>query len=662
MNFGKLEYIWLMMLIPGALLLGQLRSKVYRARLDTLASPGLIAPLIGDPKAARQRLRYYTILLVLITSLLVLALLGPQWGFQWRESKRRGGDIALAIDVSQSMLANDISPTRLDRAKHKITDLLGLLKGDRVSLIAFSGVAFIETPLTLDYAAFRQFLPLVDPDLIPVKGSNIEVALRKSLESLGVKAGASPDAARGAAVILLTDGEELEGDLEGVGKLASSQGVKIYVLGIGTPEGAPIPTGDGYKKDKEGKVVITRLRPDVLEQIALKTGGTYVQSISGTEDIERIYSDNVKSSLRESEKTFGKAKRWNEYYQLPLSLALLILVFGFWGKFHRAKKGTVVLLLLFLSTPLQAKGQSVEELGAVGSKHFEKGNFQKAEDTFQSATKRSESDSRLWLGLGASQYRQGKFEDAQASFAQAMQHTEEPKGKAAALYNRANSLVQAKRYQEAIEGYEQSLKLNPDDKEAVDNLAYAKRLLEEQQQQQKKSDQNKDQSKTKQNQKNEKQQQSDSSQSSSEEQSSQEHSSEENSASNSNNQSSESGTSSSSASDEGSSSSVSESEEASSSSSDSSDVKGAASSSSEGASSSEAASEQQSTAAGGESSSETREAQAGEEGSQGEPRQDELETLLKSVEEKFDANTQFRVKKALEQLKAEKRKLPEKDW
>ena len=664
MNFGSPQYAPMLLLIPAALLLGLYRARTFRARLQALLAPNLIHALIESSANTSRRLRRHTFILTLITLLLVISALRPQWGYEWRESKRRGGDIALAIDVSESMLAADVSPSRLERAKRKVTDLLSMLRGDRVALVAFAGIAFVETPLTLDYAAFKQFLPLIQPELIPIKGSNLEVALRKSLEALGIREGAA-DAAKGSAIILLTDGEELDGDLEGVGKLAAAGGVRIYVLGIGSTEGAPIPTPDGYKKDQNGKVVITRLKPDILERVALLTGGTYVQSVGSSKDIETIYKDSLKSALTEKEKTLGNAKQWNEYYQFPLAIALLLILFVFWGRLLGSRAQTLSILALFSISlcPLKAQAQDTEALGQHARDAYEKGDFQQAEKAFANANQQVKKDRRLWLGLGSSQYRQGKFADAQASFAEAMQATEDANEKGAALYNLGNSFVQEKHYKEAIQAYEQSLKFNANDRETSDNLAYARRLLKEQEQQKKneKDQQQKDQKKEQEDSKNQSSDgKSDSKQeqNSSKESSSQESSNDASNSSSSDQESTGESSSSSQASGDNESNQSSSTQESSASESSQGEQN------SNGSSSSLEQSSTQGEAHTGENSEASSEPQTGSQTSESkaDPRQDELETLLKSVEEKYDANTKFRVKKALEEMKAEKRKMPEKDW
>ena len=541
------------------------------------------------------------------------------------------------------------------------------MHGDRVALVAFAGVAFIETPLTLDYGAFRSFLNLLQPGAIPVKGSNIELALKKSLEALGIKDGQS-EVSRGAAVILLTDGEELDGDLTSYGDIARAHGVKIYVLGIGTPEGAPIPSPDGYKKDRDGRVVITRLHPDVLEKIALQTGGTYVQSIGSPKDIEAIYNSSLQSSLTQSDRDWASSKRWHEYYQLPLGVALLLLLFGPWGRIPAAFRKAA--LLFVFASPLLSSGnaaaQTAEAIGAEAKKQFESGNFSGAEDAFARGHEKAPQDSRMLLGLGASRYRKGNFKDAQQAFADAAKTETEPVKKAGALYNLGNSFVQDEHYEEAIKSYESALNLTPADQEIKDNLAYAKKLLE-QQKQQKKEQQKNQQNKNDKHDKSSKDEGADSEKSDQGKgQKEEDQQKSESDKQDEKDQSESAGSSSSNSNDQQNGQS---SAEASPTPSDQQDQNGGSSSQSS-EESDQNSSEQSGEAAeptpaaeGSSSSASGTAASAGSENTSQQPNgQEALDTLINSVQERQDANNRFRMGQALKQLKAEKRKLPEKDW
>ena len=240
----------------------------------------------------------------------ITALAQPRWGFQWEEVPHRGVDIILALDVSRSMLAEDIPPNRLTRAKREIIDLLQLVEGDRVGLVAFAGISFLQSPMTLDYSAIQLFLDGLDTDLIPVQGTAIGHALQTSIDAFTQ----TPHDAR--AVILITDGEDHSGNFQGIAEMAVQAGVKLYIIGIGQAEGAPVPnTEGGFLKNQQGELVLSKLNEKALQQLALATGGSYVQSITGDLDLEKIYWQDIRGSLHSQELQSTRRRIWNEIFQ-----------------------------------------------------------------------------------------------------------------------------------------------------------------------------------------------------------------------------------------------------------------------------------------------------------------------------------------------------------
>ncbi|MCB0325592.1 MAG: VWA domain-containing protein, partial [Bdellovibrionales bacterium] len=277
MQFANTHLLWMLIAIPLLYALGRHQLKQREAALKVLAEPTLLEQLVrGAPEAKRQR-RLRPALVTLSGALLLFALLRPQWGFEWKEGARQGVDIILALDVSQSMLAADLAPNRLTRAKREVVDLLNSLRGDRVGLVSFAGTAYVESPLTLDYGAFKVFLGSLRPELLPVPGTNIEGAIVESIRAFerGAPARGADGKVRSRALILITDGEDFEGNFDHAAELAEEASVQIYVYGIGTAEGAPIPAENGYKRDKEGRVVISKLNEGALQQLAADTGGLY---------------------------------------------------------------------------------------------------------------------------------------------------------------------------------------------------------------------------------------------------------------------------------------------------------------------------------------------------------------------------------------------------
>ena len=267
--------------------------------------------------------RWKAVLVVAVVLFAALAMAQPRWGFEWREVKHKGVDVMVLLDVSKSMLTEDVRPNRLTQAKYAVQDLLGKLRGDRIGLIAFAGTAFVQCPLTVDYEAFRLTLKDADPRIIPRGGTAIGVAIRTALKAFEASEG------RDRAIVLITDGEETEGDALTAADEAAKAGVKIYAIGVGTAEGELIPVREEGKpmdflKDREGKVVKSRLDEETLKQLALKTGGIYVRSAAGDFGIDTIYDKGI-AQLQRKEYEARLQKQYFERFQWPLGMAFALL-------------------------------------------------------------------------------------------------------------------------------------------------------------------------------------------------------------------------------------------------------------------------------------------------------------------------------------------------
>ena len=254
----------------------------------------------------------------------VLALVRPQWGFDWQEVRRQGLDILILVDTSRSMLTEDVKPNRLERAKLAVKDLLKKLKGDRVGMIAFAGDAFLTCPLTADYNGFVLSLDNLSIDSIPRGGTDLGKAIQESMK------GYQDVPAQYKAVIVLTDGENWEGDPIQWARVAAQKKIRIYTVGIGTREGELIHTvkedGDaGFVKDSAGNFVKSRLNEGMLKEIAAVTGGAYVRSSGAELGLDYIY-ENYLSRLEKRDIESKMEQRYYERFQVPLFLAFLLLV------------------------------------------------------------------------------------------------------------------------------------------------------------------------------------------------------------------------------------------------------------------------------------------------------------------------------------------------
>jgi len=321
MRFGDPTWLYGLLLIVPLVVFLTWSGKRSRILLERFVNAGLVDKLVSQQ--TRERRHTKATLLVLAITLMIFALSQPRLGFQWEDLTQVGVDVIVALDVSNSMLAADIKPSRLERAKHKVADLLKMLDGDRFGLVAFAGTSYLQCPLTLDYGAAEIFLNAIDTDLIPLQGTAIGHALRTAVD------GFSAVEKKSKAIILITDGEDHEGEALQAAEQAQKEGVRIFVISIGQAEGAPIPDfrqGGGFLKDERGEVVLSRLNETGLKQIALMTGGAYVRSVMGDMDLNKIYLEEIKQKIEKRELRSTRRKIWQDRFQWVIGLALILLM------------------------------------------------------------------------------------------------------------------------------------------------------------------------------------------------------------------------------------------------------------------------------------------------------------------------------------------------
>ncbi len=319
MRFGAPEFIkWLLLIIPLAALAIWMHRR-HAARLAGLISSKVWNPVIPGYNAKRVRRR--TILRLLALFCILLALTRPQWGYKMEEVKQRGLDIIVVLDTSKSMLAADIKPNRLQQAQWAVRDFAHHLKGDRIGLVAFAGSSFLQCPVTVDYAAFTMTLNDLYAGIIPKGGTAIAQALKTAEESFDPESGAD------RVIILITDGEDHEGDPEKIAKRLKEKQIKLFSIGVGTASGELIPAADGhgYLKDSNGQVVKSTLNETLLEKLASETGGFYVRSAPGDFGLDRIYQLGI-SKLERDEQETRLAKIYKERFGWFVAAALLFLL------------------------------------------------------------------------------------------------------------------------------------------------------------------------------------------------------------------------------------------------------------------------------------------------------------------------------------------------
>lgn len=410
---------------------------------------------------------------------LLLAMARPQWGYEFREVSRRGIDILFALDTSQSMLAEDLTPNRLDRARLGIMDFVDRLEGDRIGLIPFAGSAYALCPLTLDYSAFRESLGAVDTNMIPRQGTDIASAISEA-ERLFTETKNNQ-----RILVLITDGEDLQGDVIEKAKAASKNGMVIYTVGVGSPEGATIPvrTRNGQQqmmRDEAGEVVRTKLDESTLKKIAESAHGIYTPLGRGAEGLEKIYQEKLRL-VPKTELNQRMQKIPLERYQWPLGLALFLMLVEFFlpnrrqGRTISQVSALPQLLAIFaLCMIMPLHGQSdCRVLYNEGTSAYQQGDFPQAEQSLKSALRTADLSLQqlTYYNLGNTQFRSGQ----------------------AALEKDPKETI--KHWKEAVSSYDAALALNDADADARFNKEIVEKKLKELEQQQPQDSDKKEQDK-----------------------------------------------------------------------------------------------------------------------------------------------------------------------
>jgi len=492
MSFGAPQWLWGLLLIPILIALFIRAEHRGLGRLQEFVSARLLPQLAGTVNRPRRVFRFALLLLGL--SLALLSLAQPRWGYTFEDVKRKGLDLLIAVDTSRSMLSNDVQPDRLERVKLAAQDLIHELQGDRVGLIAFAGRAFLQAPLTIDYEAVMESVNDLDTTTIPEGGTNISSAIALAMQSFG------KSAVGNRALIIFTDGEELSGDAVNVAKTATDAGVRIFTVGVGTPQGSliPITSENGetaFVKDSAGQVVKSKLDDKRLREIAQATGGFYVHLESGPRTMQQIYNEGL-AKMQAAEIDVRLSRRPIERYEWPLGAALAALALSILigerkcvrERIHvpapaKVTAATAALVIFLCQFAFGA---------AAGLDAYSNGKFEDAYSQFQETLKshpESRAEDKLQFDSGAAAYKLKDYSKALESFSQALLSPDtglQSKGH----YNLGNTLYQRGEAQKsddkklsewtnALDHYEQTLKLEPQNKEAKENYDYVKKKIEE---------------------------------------------------------------------------------------------------------------------------------------------------------------------------------------
>jgi Ca-activated chloride channel family protein len=511
MTFGAPEWLWGLLLVP--LLIGLFVQSERRGlkRLQQFVSARLLPQLAGTVNRPRRIIRFGLLLVGL--ALAITSLAQPRWGYTFEDVKRKGLDLLVAVDTSRSMLSNDVQPNRLDRVKLAIQDLIDELQGDRVGLIAFAGRAFLQAPLTIDYDAVIEAVNDLDTKTIPEGGTNISSAITLATQSFGKSAMGN------RALIIFTDGEDLNGEAVKTAKAAADAGVRIFTIGVGTPQGSLIPvTGDNgetsFVKDSAGQVVKSKLDDKRLREVAEATGGFYLHLENGPRTMQQVQTEGL-AKMQAAEMDVRLSRRPIERYEWPLSAALIALALSMLIPERKRVRARAYLPAMqaglsaptskpapsVTAGPAKAAGVAVAVLmfmcssafgTAPGVNAYQQGKFEDAYKEFQQTLKshpESRAEDELQFDSGTAAYKLKDYNKAMESFSQALL-TRDTNLQGKGHYNLGNTLYQRGEMQKsddkklsdwknALDHYEQTLKLDPQNKEAKDNYEYVKRKIEE---------------------------------------------------------------------------------------------------------------------------------------------------------------------------------------
>ena len=507
-RFANIEILWLLATIPVFVAAYIAYTRHKRRQLEAFGDAELMESLMPNASRVRPTVKFSIVMVAL--TLLIFAAARPQFGQSERTEKRQGIEAIVALDISNSMLAEDVAPNRLDRAKQMLSKLMDNMSNDKVGLVVFAGDAFVQLPITCDYASAKMFLNSIKPEQIKTQGTAIGQALSTSIRCFGEQSDAS------RAIILITDGENHEDDAVAVAKRAKEEGIQVLVVGIGKPEGSPlpIPGTNNFRKDRNGNVVVSKLNEEMCREIAQAGGGIYVRCDNSNTATKAIQKELNKLATQEIETQVFTD--YNEQFQSFALIALLLLVIDFFifnrknksimkldifGESHKLSM-VLVLLMVSLSTFAQKEASDVRH----GNKQYRKQNFTEAEINYRRGLETNKNSYEAHYNLGDALFKQDKYADAQTEFETAAKILDKDKDKARyakSMHNIGNCAFAQQQYDQAVAAYQESLRANPKDNDTRYNLVKAMEMLQQQQQQQQQQ-QNQDQ---KQDQKQDQQQQ-----------------------------------------------------------------------------------------------------------------------------------------------------------
>ncbi len=487
------EYLLLVFLIPVMFIAFGWMRRIRRKRIARFGDSALVEQL--TPTASHRKGWVKLTFLSLALFFFAIGMAGPQIGATLKKREIKGSEIMIVLDVSNSMLAQDYSPNRIERAKLAISKLVDELSEDRIGLVIFAGQSFVQLPVTSDYVSAKIFLSTINTESIPVQGTALGDAIRTATRSF------TADSENSRAIILITDGENHEDDPVAAAADAASVGARVYCIGVGSPEGKPIPTADGLLKDKNGDIVVTRLDEAVLREVAAAGNGIYVRAGNTEFGLNPIIEEIRSMEAKEFESVVFE--EYDEQYMYFFGIALIFMLIELLISPTRngrslfnassGKGAAVVALMLMLSLPAVAQTDRSEV--RAGNKAFKKGEYAQAQAEYKKALALDTASVYAKYNLGNALYKSESYSEAELylkNIGDSLRNISPDKA-SDFYHNVGNLALKNKKYQEAVDAFKESLRLLPDNMETKSNLAYAQKMLQNQQQQQQQQQQQGDQ-------------------------------------------------------------------------------------------------------------------------------------------------------------------------
>ncbi len=520
-RFENPSYLYLLAVIILLAVLHYGTDALRRRRLRKYGDPALLKALMPDVSRWRREVKFW--LLNMALAMMIVCMARPQYGTKIDTRTRKGIEAIIALDVSNSMLAEDVTPSRLAKSKLLISNMVDNMIDDKIGLIVFAGDAFTQLPITSDYVSAKMFLDNINPSMIAVQGTDIARAINLATHSFTQQEGV------GRAIFVITDGEDNEGGAVEAARDAVKKGMKVYVLGVGSPEGSPItmPGTNNYITDNAGNVVVSKLNEDMCREIAQAGEGAYIYVDNSSSAQAALQKHVEKLAKAEMESTIYSEfdEHFRDFAWVALVLLLLeILILARENhvikriRFFRVSQQNVTILVLGFIMSLAASSASAQQKNdryyiRHGNRLYRDSAYAKAQVDYQKAIEKDNTNPVAHYNLGNAQLMQGQPKDAMKSYETAAR-MQKDKLRGAQIYHNMGVILQSqKQYREAIECYKNALRRNPKDDETRYNLALCQTQLDknqdqdQQQQQQQQQQQKQDQQQQQQEQQEEQQQQ-----------------------------------------------------------------------------------------------------------------------------------------------------------